>query len=76
MKRYFTVLALLGILGFAGVSIAEKASESKEVKEVAASICNSDSTSQGSGLRVEVRDGKKVLVDAEGHVIGTIKELE
>ena len=76
MKRYFTVLALLGILGFAGVSIAEKASETKEVKEVAASICNSDSTSQnlvagqtytvgGVQFRAVEHDGKVVLERVE-----------
>jgi len=79
MKRYVTVLALLGVLGFCtGTFAREKASEAREAKEIASNICNDDATGQGivvdskivvGGKEFTVKsigaDGKPVLEEVE-----------
>ena len=64
MKRYFTVLALLGILGFAGVSFAG-ATEDKAAKEAAKELCGNDATGQALVVGQPYTVGNKRFVAKE-----------
>ncbi|HLD73519.1 MAG TPA: hypothetical protein VJB34_01290 [Bdellovibrionota bacterium] len=69
MKRYFTVLALLGILGFTTISFAGASEDKQTAKEIKESFClPNERTGQGTvqGVRLETRADGVYAVKPDG----------